>query len=51
MSLVSFVSCHVYLSATGRSFVQRSPTDCGVSECDSEASIMRDFGTLGTVAP
>ena len=23
------------------SLVQRSPTDCGVSECDREASIMR----------
>ena len=28
-------------SATGRSLVQRSPTDCGVSECYREASIMR----------
>ena len=24
-----------------RSLVQRSPTECGVSECDREASIMR----------
>jgi hypothetical protein len=29
------------VSATGRSLVQRSPTECGVSECDREASIMR----------
>jgi len=27
--------------ATGRSLVQRSPTDCGGFECDLEASIMR----------
>jgi hypothetical protein len=26
--------CQVEISATGRSLVQRSPTDCGVSECD-----------------
>jgi len=29
------------VSATGRSFVQRSPTECGVSEYDREASTMR----------
>jgi hypothetical protein len=28
------VCCQVEVSATGRSLVQRSPTDCGVSECD-----------------
>jgi len=33
--------CHVEVSATGWSLVQKSPTDCGVSECDYEASIMR----------
>jgi hypothetical protein len=38
---VSFVCCQVEVSASGRSPVQRSPTDCGVSECDREASIMR----------
>jgi len=26
---------------TGRSLVQRSPTDCGVSECDLQNSTMR----------
>jgi hypothetical protein len=39
--LVSIVCCQVEVSATGRSPVQRSATDCGVSECDREASIMR----------
>jgi hypothetical protein len=27
------------MSATGRSLVQRSPTECGVSECDLETSV------------
>jgi hypothetical protein len=35
------VCCQVEVSATGWSLVQRSPTECGVSECDREASIMR----------
>jgi hypothetical protein len=26
--------CQVEVSATGRSLVQMSPTDCDVSECD-----------------
>jgi hypothetical protein len=37
----SFVCCRVEVYASGRSLVQRSPTECGVSECDREASIMR----------
>ena len=41
MSVVSAVCCQVEVSALGRSLVQRSPTDCGVSECGREASIMR----------
>ena len=35
LSLVSVVVCYVESSATGRSLVQRSHTECGVSECDS----------------
>ena len=31
LSVVSVVCCQVEVSVTGRSFVQRSPTDCGVS--------------------
>ena len=38
---LSAVCCQVEVSATGWSFVQRSPTDCGVSECDTETSRMR----------
>jgi len=35
---LSVVFCHVEVSATGRSLVQRSPTDCGVSEYDHETN-------------
>ena len=41
MSLMSDVCCQVESSATGLSLVQRNSTECGVSECDREASIMR----------
>ena len=41
LSVVSVVCCQVDVSATGSSLVQGRPTDCGVSECDREASIMR----------
>jgi hypothetical protein len=41
MSVVSIVCCLVEVSATGRSLVQRSPTEYSVSEYDLEASIMR----------
>ena len=33
--------CQVKVPASGWSLVQRSPIECGVSECDSEASMMR----------
>jgi len=33
MSIVSVVCCQVEVSATGRLLIQRSPTECGVSEC------------------
>jgi hypothetical protein len=38
---VSVVCCQVEVSESGLSLVQRSPTECGVSECDREALIMR----------
>jgi hypothetical protein len=51
LSLVSVVSCQVEVPATGWSLVQRNPTECGVSECDSEASIMsRPWPTMGCCA-
>jgi hypothetical protein len=34
LTLVSVVCCQVEVSASDRPLVQRSPTDCGVSECD-----------------
>ena len=40
LSLKSVVCCQV-VSASDRSLVQRMPTECGVSECDREDSIMR----------
>ena len=41
LSIVSVVCCQVEVSASGRSLVQGSTTECGVSECDREASIVR----------
>ena len=41
LSLVSVVCCQVESTASGWSLVQRSPTECGVSECVCEAWIMR----------
>ena len=35
------VSCECYVLSGGGLCVQRSVTDCAVSECDREASIMR----------
>jgi hypothetical protein len=34
LSVVSVVCCQVEVSATWRSLVQMSTTECGVSECD-----------------
>jgi hypothetical protein len=42
-SLVSVVSCQAEISATARSLVQRSPTDCGVSECVGGTSLRRSI--------
>jgi len=41
LSLVSFVCFQVEVSASGWLLIQRSPTECGVSERDHESSIMR----------
>jgi hypothetical protein len=38
LSIVSVVCFQVEVSATSWSLVQSSPTECGVSECDCEAS-------------
>ena len=44
---MSVVCCKVEVSLTDRSLVQRRLTECGVSECDREASIMRPWPTRG----
>jgi hypothetical protein len=44
LSVVSVVCWQVEVSATSRSLVQRSPTECCVSECDDGFSIMRRLG-------
>ena len=40
-SLARVMCCQVEVSVTGRSLVQRSPTECGVSECDLKTSTVR----------
>ena len=48
---VSLVSRQVEVSASDLSFAQRTPTECGVSEYDSEAPIMkRTWPTRGCCA-
>jgi hypothetical protein len=41
MSRGSVVCCQAEVSASGWSPVQRSPTECSVSECDCEILVMR----------
>jgi hypothetical protein len=50
LSLVSVVCCQAEVSAWCWSLVQRSPTECGVSECDREVSTMRPWPTGGCCA-
>jgi hypothetical protein len=50
LSSVSDVCCQVEVSVSGWSLVQSSPTKCGVSECDHEASVMRRPRPLVAVA-
>jgi hypothetical protein len=51
LSLVIVVCCQVEVSATGRSFVQGSPTESGVPECDLETSTMRRPRPIRAVEP
>jgi len=41
------VCCQVEVSTSGRSLVQRSPVECGVSECDHESSKMSRLRSTG----
>jgi hypothetical protein len=47
LSLVSVSCCQVEVSATGWSLVQSGPTECGLSECDREASTIGVPDPLG----
>jgi hypothetical protein len=47
LTVVSVVYCEVEVSASGRSLVQRSRTECSVSECDLKAAVMRSWPTGG----
>jgi len=51
LSVVIVVCCRIEVSASGLSLVQRSPTDCGASECGRKSSILRRPWPLGVVAP
>ena len=48
LSVVSVVCCQAEVSDSSPLLVQRSPTDCGVSECDREASIVRRLWPTGS---
>jgi len=48
VSPVSVVRCQVEDPVSDWLLVQRSPTDCGVSECVHEAAITEGPGPLGT---
>ena len=41
LSLVTDVCCEVEASASGRSLIKKSPTECDVSECDTETLITK----------
>jgi hypothetical protein len=43
------VCSQVEVSAAGSSLVQRSPTECGLCECDLETSTMRSARCTGSV--
>jgi hypothetical protein len=48
---VNVVSWQVEVSATDRSLVQRSPTECGVSEFDLRTTILRRSRPTRAVEP
>ena len=51
LSIVSVVCSQEEVTASGRAFVQRRRTDCGVPECDREASRMRGPWPTRVVTP
>ena len=51
LSLWVSCDCQVEVSASGWTLVQRSPTECGVSNRDRDGSLMRRPWPTGAVAP
>jgi hypothetical protein len=51
LSVLSVVCCKVEVSASCWSLVQKSPTECGVFDCDNEPSTMKGPWPTGAVAP
>ena len=49
--LVTAVCCQIQVSSTGRSLVQRIPTERGVSVCDLDTSTIMDLAPIRTGAP
>jgi hypothetical protein len=49
-SVYCFMYCQVEVSASGWLLFQKSPTECGVSQCDREASIVKRPWPSGVVA-
>jgi len=45
--LLSVLCCQVEVSVTGRSLVQRNPTECGLSVCDRGTSVTRHWPIRG----
>ena len=43
--------CQIEFSASGLSLVHGSPTECGVSECDTETPTMKKARPSGAVEP
>jgi hypothetical protein len=48
---VSVACCQVEVSATGRSVIRRSPSECAASECHLGTSTMSRLGPNRAVAP
>jgi hypothetical protein len=48
---MSVVCCQVEVSVSGWSLVQKSPIECGVSECDHDSSTIRRSWSSRIVAP
>jgi hypothetical protein len=47
MFLLNVVCCQLEVSAMGLSLVRRSPTECGMSECDPRTSQRKPRSTRG----